>query len=153
MFTDMSPQQKKARVNEVLEHVNLPGINHKYPAEISGGMQKRVAIARAIVLRPKYLFCDEPNSGLDPKSAIVIDNLIHSLTIHYNTTTVINTHDMNSIMEIGEKIIFLKDGVKKWEGTKSDIFFTDNPELNDFVFSSSLFRRVKELVRKEGHFD
>ena len=152
MFTNLSPAEKKARVNEVLAQVNLEGVNDKYPAEISGGMQKRVALARAIVLYPKYLFCDEPNSGLDPKTAIIIDNLIHDLTIRYNTTTVINTHDMNSIMEIGEKIILLKDGHKQWEGDKSQIFFTDNPDLNDFVFSSSLFRKVKELVQKEGKF-
>ena len=153
MFTSMSPEEKKKRVNEVLEQVNLEGVNDKYPAEISGGMQKRVALARAIVLYPKYLFCDEPNSGLDPKTAIIIDNLIHDLTVRYNTTTVINTHDMNSIMEIGEKIILLKDGYKQWEGDKSQIFFTDNPDLNDFVFSSSLFRKVKELVQKEGRFE
>ena len=101
---------------------------------------------------PKYLFCDEPNSGLDPKTAIIIDNLIHDLTVRYNTTTVINTHDMNSIMEIGEKIILLKDGYKQWEGNKSEVFFSDNDYLNDFVFSSYLFKRVKELVQKEGYF-
>ena len=153
MFTKMTPSEKKDRVNEVLEQVNLEGVNDKYPAEISGGQQKRVALARAIVLYPKYLFCDEPNSGLDPKTAIIIDNLIHDLTVRYNTTTVINTHDMNSIMEIGEKIILLKDGYKQWEGSKSEIFFTDNHDLNDFVFSSYLFKRVKELVQKEGHFE
>jgi len=153
MFTDFSPDDKKKRVNEVLSQVNLEGVNDKYPAEISGGMQKRVALARAIVLYPKYLFCDEPNSGLDPKTAIIIDNLIHDLTVRYNTTTVINTHDMNSIMEIGEKIILLKDGHKQWEGDKSQIFFTDNPDLNDFVFSSSLFKKVKELVQKEGKYE
>ncbi len=153
MFTDLSPKEKKERVNEVLSQVNLEGVNDKYPAEISGGMQKRVALARAIVLYPKYLFCDEPNSGLDPKTAIIIDNLIHDLTVRYQTTTIINTHDMNSIMEIGEKIILLKDGEKRWEGDKSQIFFTDNPDLNDFVFSSSLFRQVKEIVRQRGHFE
>ncbi len=153
MFTKMSPAEKKDRVNEVLEQVNLEGVNDKFPAEISGGQQKRVALARAIVLYPKYLFCDEPNSGLDPKTAIIIDNLIHDLTVRYNTTTVINTHDMNSIMEIGEKIILLKNGYKQWEGNKSEIFFTDNPDLNDFVFSSSLFKKVKKLVQKEGHFE
>jgi len=153
MFTDMTPEEKNNRVNEVLAQVNLEDVNDKYPAEISGGMQKRVALARAIVLYPKYLFCDEPNSGLDPKTAIIIDNLIHDLTVRYNTTTVINTHDMNSIMEIGEKIILLKDGHKQWEGDKSQIFFTDNPDLNDFVFSSSLFKKVKELVQKEGKFE
>jgi len=153
MFTQKSMSEMKQRVNEVLEQVSLEGVNDKYPAELSGGMQKRVALARAIVLYPKYLFCDEPNSGLDPKTAIIIDNLIHDLTVRYDTTTIINTHDMNSIMEIGEKIILLKDGHKQWEGDKSQIFFTDNPDLNDFIFSSSLLRRVRELVRKEGHFE
>jgi len=153
MFTDKTPAEMKERVNEVLEQVSLEGVNDKFPAELSGGMQKRVALARAIVLYPKYLFCDEPNSGLDPKTAIIIDNLIHDLTVRYDTTTIVNTHDMNSIMEIGEKIILLKDGEKRWEGDKSQIFFTDNPDLNDFVFSSSLFRQVKELVRQRGHFE
>ena len=153
MFTNMTSDKMNNRVNEVLAQVNLEGVNDKYPAEISGGMQKRVALARAIVLYPKYLFCDEPNSGLDPKTAIIIDNLIHDLTVRYNTTTVINTHDMNSIMEIGEKIILLKDGYKQWEGNKSQVFFTDNPDLNDFVFSSSLFKKVKELVQKEGKYE
>ncbi len=153
MFTKMTEGEMKKRVNEVLEQVELTGINNKFPAEISGGMQKRVGIARAIVLKPKYLFCDEPNSGLDPKTAILIDNLIHNLTVQYDTTTLVNTHDMNSIMEIGEKIILLKDGHKQWEGTKQDIFYTDNPDLNDFVFSSSLFKKIKELVVKEGKID
>jgi len=152
MFADKTPAEMKDRVDEVLEQVSLEGINDKYPAEISGGMQKRVALARAIVLYPKYLFCDEPNSGLDPKTAIIIDNLIHDLTVRYKTTTIINTHDMNSIMEIGENIILLKDGYKQWEGNKSQVFLSDNEDLNDFVFSSSLFRRVKELVKKEGRF-
>jgi phospholipid/cholesterol/gamma-HCH transport system ATP-binding protein len=153
MFTNMSEGEMKKRVDEVLDQVELKGINDKFPAEISGGMQKRVGIARAIVLKPKYLFCDEPNSGLDPKTAILIDNLIHDLTIQYDTTTLVNTHDMNSIMEIGEKIILLKNGYKQWEGTKQDIFYTDNPDLNDFVFSSTLFRKIKELVVKEGKID
>ncbi len=153
MFTNMSEAEMKKRVDEVLEQVELSGINDKYPAEISGGMQKRVGIARAIVLKPKYLFCDEPNSGLDPKTAILIDNLIHNLTVQYDTTTLVNTHDMNSVMEIGEKIMLLKDGKKQWEGTKKDIFYTDNPDLNDFVFSSTLFRKIKELVVKEGKID
>ena len=152
MFSDKTKAEMKDRVDEVLEQVGLEGINDKFPAEISGGMQKRVALARAIVLYPKYLFCDEPNSGLDPKTAILIDNLIHDLTVRYDTTTIINTHDMNSIMEIGEKIILLKDGHKQWEGDKSQIFLSDNEDLNDFVFSSNLFKRVKELVRKEGRF-
>jgi phospholipid/cholesterol/gamma-HCH transport system ATP-binding protein len=153
MFTDKSMNEMKNRVNEVLEQVSLEGVNDKFPAELSGGMQKRVALARAIVMYPKYLFCDEPNSGLDPKTAIIIDNLIHDLTVRYDTTTIINTHDMNSIMEIGEKIILLKNGYKVWEGDKSQVFFTDNDDLNDFVFSSNLFRRVKELVKKDGHFE
>jgi phospholipid/cholesterol/gamma-HCH transport system ATP-binding protein len=153
MFTKQTRKEMEFRVNEVLEQVSLEGVNNKFPAEISGGMQKRVALARAIVLRPKYLFCDEPNSGLDPTTAIIIDNLIHDLTVQYDTTTIINTHDMNSIMEIGEKIILLKDGLKQWEGDKSQVFFTDNPDLNDFVFSSVLFKRVKELVQKDGRFE
>ena len=153
MFTGKSMKEMKERVNEVLEQVSLEGVNDKFPAELSGGMQKRVALARAIVMYPKYLFCDEPNSGLDPKTAIIIDNLIHDLTVRYDTTTIINTHDMNSIMEIGEKIILLKNGYKVWEGDKSQVFFTDNADLNDFVFSSNLFKRVKELVKKDGHFD
>jgi phospholipid/cholesterol/gamma-HCH transport system ATP-binding protein len=153
MFTKQTRKEMEFRVNEVLEQVSLEGVNNKFPAEISGGMQKRVALARAIVLRPKYLFCDEPNSGLDPTTAIIIDNLIHDLTVQYDTTTIINTHDMNSIMEIGEKIILLKDGYKQWEGDKSQVFFTDNPDLNDFVFSSVLFKRVKELVQKDGRFE
>jgi phospholipid/cholesterol/gamma-HCH transport system ATP-binding protein len=153
MFTKQTRKEMEFRVNEVLEQVSLEGVNNKFPAEISGGMQKRVALARAIVLRPKYLFCDEPNSGLDPTTAIIIDNLIHDLTVQYDTTTIINTHDMNSIMEIGEKIILLKDGYKQWEGDKSQVFFTDNPDLNDFVFSSVLFKRVKKLVQKDGRFE
>ncbi len=153
MFTEMSKAEMENRVDEVLEQVELSGINDKYPAEISGGMQKRVGIARAIVLNPKYLFCDEPNSGLDPKTAILIDNLIHDLTVKYDTTTLINTHDMNSIMEIGEKIILLKDGHKQWEGNKIDVFHTQNEDLNDFVFSSSLFKKIKNIVQKEGKFE
>ena len=150
MFTDMTDKEIHDRVDEVLEQVGLPGINKKYPSQISGGQQKRVAIARAIVMYPKYLFADEPNSGLDPKTAIRIDDLLHDLTVEYDTTTIINTHDMNSIMEIGEKIILLKNGVKAWEGTKDEIFYSDNPDLNDFIFSSELFRKVKEMVRKLG---
>ncbi|MDT0686321.1 ABC transporter ATP-binding protein [Autumnicola psychrophila] len=132
------------RVNEVLERVNLTGNGKKFPAEISGGMQKRVAIARAIVNRPKYLFCDEPNSGLDPKTATVIDNLIHELTVEYDITTVVITHDMNSVLEIGENIAFLKDGVLAWKGDKSQIFKTDNEAVTDFVYSSDLFKKVKQ---------
>ena len=144
MFTNNSNSEIQDRVNFVLKRVNLIDANGKYPAEISGGMQKRVAIARAIVNNPKYLFCDEPNSGLDPNTAILIDNLIKEITEEYNITTVINTHDMNSVMEIGEKIIFLKNGLKAWEGNKEDIFRTDNQAIVDFVYSSNLFKKVRE---------
>ena len=140
MFTKQSKSEMEDRVNFVLKRVNLPDAHHKMPSEASGGMQKRVAIARAIVNKPKYLFCDEPNSGLDPKTAIVIDNLIQEITDEYNITTVINSHDMNSVMEIGEKIVFLKDGHKAWEGSKETIFKTDNEVVTDFVYSSELFK-------------
>ena len=149
MFTDQPYNQMLERVNFVLNRVHLENVNSKYPAELSGGMQKRVSIARAIVMNPKYLFCDEPNSGLDPKTAIVIDNLIQEITDEYNITTVINSHDMNSVMEIGEKIIFLKDGVKEWEGTSNEIFRTDNKAITDFVYSSNLFKKVREAQLKE----
>jgi len=149
MFTSQSKAQIKERVDFVLKRVNLIDADHKLPSEISGGMQKRVAIARAIVNNPKYLFCDEPNSGLDPKTAILIDNLIHEITYEYNITTVINTHDMNSVMEIGDKIVFLKNGTKAWEGTKEDVFKTDNEAIVDFVYSSDLFKKVRDAVRKE----
>jgi phospholipid/cholesterol/gamma-HCH transport system ATP-binding protein len=144
MFTNNSKSEIQDRVNFVLKRVNLIDANGKYPAEISGGMQKRVDIARAIVNNPKYLFCDEPNSGLDPNTAILIDNLIKEITEEYNITTVINTHDMNSVMEIGEKIIFLKNGLKAWEGNKEEIFRTDNQAIVDFVYSSNLFKKVRE---------
>ena len=144
MFTKQKKDEMKHRVNEVLERVNLDNAHKKLPAEISGGMQKRVAIARAIVANPKYLFCDEPNSGLDPRTAIVIDNLIKEITEEYNITTIINTHDMNSVMEIGEKIIFLKNGYLEWEGDKSMIFKTDNKAVTDFVYSSNLFKKIRE---------
>ena len=144
MFTNNSKSEIQDRVNFVIKRVNLVDANGKFPAEISGGMQKRVAIARAIVNNPKYLFCDEPNSGLDPNTAILIDNLIKEITEEYNITTVINTHDMNSVMEIGEKIIFLKNGLKAWEGTKEEIFRTDNEAIVDFVYSSNLFKKVRE---------
>ena len=146
MFTNNSKSEIQDRVNFVLKRVNLVDANGKFPAEISGGMQKRVAIARAIVNNPKYLFCDEPNSGLDPNTAILIDNLIKEITEEYNITTVINTHDMNSVMEIGEKIIFLKNGLKAWEGTKEEIFRTDNSAIVDFVYSSNLFKKVREAM-------
>jgi phospholipid/cholesterol/gamma-HCH transport system ATP-binding protein len=144
MFTNNSKSEIQDRVNFVLKRVNLIDANGKYPSEISGGMQKRVAIARAIVNNPKYLFCDEPNSGLDPNTAILIDNLIKEITEEYNITTVINTHDMNSVMEIGEKIIFLKNGLKAWEGNKEEVFRTDNQAIVDFVYSSNLFKKVRE---------
>lgn len=144
MFTDMSQEEKLERVNFCLKRVNLNNVNNKFPAELSGGMQKRVAIARAISMKPKYLFCDEPNSGLDPRTAIVIDNLIKEITDEYNMTTVINTHDMNSVMEIGDHIIYIKDGVKAWEGSSDNILHTDNDAVNDFVFSSRLFQKVKK---------
>ncbi len=150
MFTDMPYDEKLDRVNFVLNRVNLENSNNKFPAEISGGMQKRVAIARAIVMNPKYLFCDEPNSGLDPKTSIVIDNLIQEITDEYDMTTVINSHDMNSVMEIGEKIIFLKNGIKEWEGTSNDVFRTNNEAITDFVYSSNLFKKVREAQLKEG---
>jgi phospholipid/cholesterol/gamma-HCH transport system ATP-binding protein len=149
MFTKQSKSEMQDRVDFVLERVNLVDSHKKYPAEISGGMQKRVAIARAIVMNPKYLFCDEPNSGLDPKTAILIDNLIQEITKEYNITTVINTHDMNSVMEIGEKIIFLKNGHKEWEGTNKEIFRTDNQAVTDFVYSSELFKKVRQMYIEE----
>ena len=139
----------KDRVDAVLKRVNLIDAHHKFPSEISGGMQKRVAIARAIVMNPKYLFCDEPNSGLDPKTAILIDDLIKEITEEYNITTVINTHDMNSVMQIGEKIIFLKDGLLEWEGTKNEIFKTDNEAVTNFVYSSDLFKKVRQMYIQE----
>jgi phospholipid/cholesterol/gamma-HCH transport system ATP-binding protein len=151
MFSNKSVAEIKERVDFVIERVNLIEAHHKKPSEISGGMQKRVAIARAIVNNPKYLFCDEPNSGLDPKTAIVIDNLIQEVTREYNITTIINTHDMNSVMEIGEKILFLKNGIKEWEGTKESIFVTDNQSVTDFVYSSELFKKVREMYIKEHH--
>jgi phospholipid/cholesterol/gamma-HCH transport system ATP-binding protein len=145
MFTKKTQKEIKERVDFVIERVNLTNAHYKRPSEISGGMQKRVAIARAIVNNPKYLFCDEPNSGLDPKTAIVIDNLIQEITKEYNITTVINTHDMNSVMEIGEKIVFLKNGLLEWEGTNKEIFKTANEAVTDFVYSSELFKRVRKM--------
>lgn len=149
MFSNKSESEMKERVDFALRRVNLAEAHHKYPAELSGGMKKRVAIARAIINNPKYLFCDEPNSGLDPKTAILIDNLIQEITHEYNITTLINTHDMNSVMEIGEKIIFLKDGYKAWEGTNQDIFKTDNEAVTNFVYSSELFKKVRQMYLEE----
>ncbi len=147
MFSDMNTADRVKRAKYCLSRVNLAGAEDKFPGEISGGMQKRAAIARAIALNPKYLFCDEPNSGLDPKTSIVIDQLIHSITKEYNMTTVVNTHDMNSVMGIGEKIIYLANGVKEWEGTKDPIMSSTNESLNSFIFASDLFRKVKEANR------
>lgn len=149
MFTKQSKSEKQDRVDFVLKRVNLTEAYDRFPSQISGGMQKRVAIARAIVMNPKYLFCDEPNSGLDPKTATLIDNLIQEITEEYDITTVINTHDMNSVMEIGEKIIFLKDGIKEWEGTKHEIFKTDNEAVTNFVYSSELFEKVRQMYIEE----
>lgn len=150
MFTKQSKSEMEDRVDFVLKRVNLDDAHKKMPSEASGGMQKRVAIARAIVNKPKYLFCDEPNSGLDPKTAIVIDNLIQEITDEYQITTVINSHDMNSVMEIGEKIVFLKDGLKAWEGSKETIFKTDNEVVTDFVYSSNLFKKVRKMYIEEN---
>lgn len=143
LFTDQSEEEKLERVNDCLKRVNLDNAHHLYPSELSGGMIKRAAIARAIVMNPRYLFCDEPNSGLDPQTSIVIDNLISDITKEYNITTIINTHDMNSVMEIGEKIVFIYEGSKWWEGSKDDILQADNKELNDFVFASAMAKRAK----------
>lgn len=148
MLTNSEEDEVRDRANQVIKRVNLVNANEKFPDEISGGMKKRVAIARAIVMNPKYLFCDEPNSGLDPKTAILIDNLIQEITKEYDITTVINTHDMNSVMEIGEKIVFLKNGGKAWEGTKKDIFNTNNAAVSSFVYSSDLFKKVREMYLK-----
>jgi len=150
MFSSMTYSQRQQRALECLERVNLLDAQKKFPGEISGGMQKRVAIARAIVLNPKYLFCDEPNSGLDPKTSLVIDQLLSSITKEYNTTTIINTHDMNSVMGIGENIIFIADGKKEWEGTNHEIFEANNKKLDDLVFASDLFRKVKKMELEES---
>lgn len=149
MFTKRPDKEMLERANFVLKRVDLVGSNKKYVSELSGGMQKRVAIARAIVMEPKYLFCDEPNSGLDPQTAIIIDNLIKEITEEFNITTVINTHDMNSVMEIGEKILFLKNGKKAWEGSNKEIFKTDNEAVVNFVYSSNLFKKVREAYLNE----
>jgi len=153
MFTRDTKKDREKRAKFCLERVNLSDAEDLFPAEISGGMMKRAAIARAIALNPDYLFCDEPNSGLDPKTSLLIDDLIHDITKEYNITTVINTHDMNSVMNIGEKIIFIFEGEKAWEGTKDEIMTTTNKRLNDFVFASDLFRKVREvetLYNEEG---
>lgn len=145
MFSNDTMRERTKRAMFCLERVNLTEAKDKFPGEISGGMQKRVAIARAIALNPQYLFCDEPNSGLDPKTSLVIDELIQDITREYNMTTIINTHDMNSVLGIGEKIIYIYEGNKEWEGTKDDIFTASNKRLNDFIFASDLLRKVKEV--------
>ena len=148
MFSSKTESKMISRAKEVIERVDLKDSDDKYPSEVSGGMKKRVAIARAIVLNPKYLFCDEPNSGLDPKTAIIIDKLIQEITVEYNITTIINTHDMNSVMEIGDKIIFLVEGKKIWEGNNQEILNTDDKLINDFVYSSEIFKKVKLSQKK-----
>lgn len=149
LFTTHSEAEKRKRVEFCLERVELSHAPHLYPSELSGGMIKRAAIARAIVLNPRYLFCDEPNSGLDPQTSILIDQLIKEITVEYNITTIVNTHDMNSIMEIGDNICFIYQGNKWWQGSKDDIFTTDNPELNDFVFASNLYKKIKKAHNDE----
>jgi phospholipid/cholesterol/gamma-HCH transport system ATP-binding protein len=150
MFSSKTESEMISRAKEVIKRVDLKDSDDKYPSEISGGMKKRVAIARAIVLNPKYLFCDEPNSGLDPKTAIIIDKLIQEITMEYNITTIINTHDMNSVMEIGDKIIFLVEGKKIWEGNNQEILNTDDKLINDFVYSSEIFKKVKLSQKKKS---
>ncbi|MDD4149946.1 MAG: ATP-binding cassette domain-containing protein [Bacteroidales bacterium] len=147
LFSNKTKAEKKKRVDFCLERVDMQGSNDLFPAEISGGMQKRVSIARAIVLNPKYLFCDEPNSGLDPQTAIIIDKLIREITLEYNITTIVNTHDMNSVMEIADNIYFINDGQKWWNGGRDDIFHSDNIELNDFVFASELYKKIKDVSK------
>lgn len=146
MFTNKTPKEKLDRVNYCLERVNLSGNNKKYPSELSGGMQKRVGIARAIVLEPQYLFCDEPNSGLDPKTALVIDELIRSITIENNITTIINTHDMNSVMENGDNICFLFNGQLEWSGNRDEVLQSDNENLQSFIFASPFLQRLREAA-------
>ena len=150
MFTKDSNSIKLKRVNEVLDRVNLVGSNKKFPSEISGGMKKRVGIARAIVLNPKYLFCDEPNSGLDPQTSMLIDKLISEITKEFNMTTIINTHDMNSVMEIGDNILYLKEGKKEWTGNSKDIIFSDNKDLNEFIFASEFLQDAKSMRMLEA---
>ncbi len=149
MFSSDSYKDRMRRAQWCLDRVDLSDAGSKYPGEISGGMQKRVAIARAIALEPKYLFCDEPNSGLDPKTSLVIDGLIHDITVETGATTIINTHDMNSVMGIGEHILFIYQGRDEWEGTKDDVMTSDNERLNSFIFASDLFRKVKEAQLEE----
>ena len=151
MFTQMSTQDKNKRVDFCLDRVNIKDAHKLFPSEISGGMRKRVAIARAIALNPKYLFCDEPNSGLDPVTSILIDNLIKEITIEYNITTIINTHDMNSVMEIGENILFIADGERCWVGNNTEILNTQNSKLNSFVFASPFSKKIRELKKLDDY--
>ena len=150
MFSSMTLRERQKRAMDCLDRVNLVGAEEKYPGEISGGMQKRVAIARAIALNPKYLFCDEPNSGLDPKTSLVIDDLLHDITREYRMTTIINTHDMNSVMGIGENIIFIYEGNKEWQGVSSQIMNSTNKKLTDFIFASDLLKEMREAVTQQG---
>ena len=150
MFSTMTYRERVRRAQECLDRVNLQGADEKFPGEISGGMQKRVAIARAIALNPKYLFCDEPNSGLDPKTSLVIDELLHSITREYNMTTIINTHDMNSVMGIGENIIFIYEGTKEWQGVSSEVMGSTNQKLTDFIFASDLLKNMRQMVIESG---
>ena len=150
MFSSMNLRERQRRAMECLDRVNLNGAEEKFPGEISGGMQKRVAIARAISLNPKYLFCDEPNSGLDPKTSLVIDELLQSITKEFNITTIINTHDMNSVMGIGENILFIYEGEKEWQGQSSQIMRSDNERLTDFIFASDLLKNMRQVVIKNG---
>ncbi len=149
MFTKMDRKEKRKKANEVLERVNLVDANRKFPAEISGGMKKRVALARALVMNPKYLFCDEPNSGLDPQTSLVIDKLIKELTVENNITTVINTHDMNTVMESGDHIVYMHKGYKKWEGSNKEIIFSEDEDLNNFIFASDFLYKAKEMTMLE----
>jgi phospholipid/cholesterol/gamma-HCH transport system ATP-binding protein len=144
MFSSFTEKEKLEKVNKILDRVNLEGVNEKYPAELSGGMKKRVGLARALVLNPKYLFCDEPNSGLDPQTSMVIDKLIHELTVENNITTIVVTHDMNSVMEIGDYILYLNQGNKEWEGSNKDIIYCKNKLLNEFIFASEFLQDAKE---------
>jgi len=150
MFSSMTLRERQKRAIYCLDRVNLLGTENKYPGELSGGMQKRVAIARAIVMNPKYLFCDEPNSGLDPKTSLVIDELLEGITKEFNTTTIINTQDMNSVMGIGENIVFIADGLKEWQGSKETVISSNNKKLNELVFASDLFKKVKEIETHEN---
>ena len=151
MFSNMTLRERKHRAMECLDRVNLSGAEGKFPGEISGGMQKRVAIARAIVLNPRYLFCDEPNSGLDPKTSLVIDDLLHSLTKEFGMTTIINTHDMNSVMGLGENILFIYEGHKEWQGVSADVMESTNQRLTDFIFASDLLKEMHDVVIEHHH--